>query len=182
MKKVYLLIVSLLVSSIVIAAPVSIPAPKIGNVEVAFSPNGGAEELVMKLIRSARSDIQVMAYGFTSRPIIEALVKAQRRGVNVVIAADSSNINNPAGLSALSILNTAGVKVRTVSKFRILHDKVVIVDGKHVEFGSFNFTKSAETANSENVAVFWDAPEMAEVYFKHWEKRWRAGKAFTTNY
>jgi delta-aminolevulinic acid dehydratase/porphobilinogen synthase len=37
-----------------------------GSLEIAFSPNEGAEDLVVKLIDSARSEIRVMAYSFTS--------------------------------------------------------------------------------------------------------------------
>jgi phosphatidylserine/phosphatidylglycerophosphate/cardiolipin synthase-like enzyme len=178
MKKI-ILVVSLLVSSWAVAQPVAIESPQIGAVEIAFSPKGEAEELVLKLIRSARSDIQMMAYSYTSKPIISALLKAKRRGVRVAVAVDSSNITDKVAKSALSALIRTGVEVRTVTKMRIVHDRILIVDGKHLKFGSFNYAMAASAGNPENVTVFWDAPELAEVYFDHWQRRWRQGMTFT---
>lgn len=64
----------------------------------------------------------------------------------------------------------------------VQHDKVIIVDGRHVETGSFNYTASAEKYNSENAIVMWDAPELAAQYQKHWQSRWDQGRDFTPSY
>ncbi|EHT8677183.1 hypothetical protein KYS33_004286 [Salmonella enterica] len=68
------------------------------------------------------------------------------------------------------------------SNYKIQHDKVIIVDGRHVETGSFNYTASAEKYNSENAIVMWDAPELAGQYLKHWQSRWNQGRDFTPSY
>lgn len=179
MKKT-ILILSLLVSSFVHATPFTIESPKIGSIEVAYSPEGGGQELILKLIRSARVDIQLMAYTFTSKAVTEALIKAHRRGVRVSVAADIENTKSKNGQMAMSVLVKAGIPVRTVTKYRaMMNDKMLIVDGKHVEAGAFNFSKlSADAPQPENVTVYWDAPEVADVYFGHWQNRWRRGKAF----
>ena len=39
--------------------------PGVGKIEVAFSPKGGAEELIIKSIDSAQSEIKMLAYAFT---------------------------------------------------------------------------------------------------------------------
>ena len=39
-----------------------------------------------------------------------------------------------------------------------------MVDGRHVETGSFNFTVSAAKRNSENVLVLWNNPTLANRY------------------
>ncbi len=136
-----------------------------GSLEVAFSPAGGGEELVIKVIDSARSEIKVLAYSFTSAPVVRALLAAHKRGVSVSIVADEkSNLSEGGGnqkaVAALSALANAGVDVRTTSAFSI-HHKVLCVDRVHVETGSFNFSASAETRNSENVLVNWNNPELA---------------------
>ena len=53
------------------------------DAQVAFSPNGGATDLVVRTIESAHHTILMAAYTFTSRPIAAALVKARQRGVDV---------------------------------------------------------------------------------------------------
>src|ERR1017187_4828029 len=61
-----------------------------GELEVAFSPNGGCTNLVIKVIHSAKTSIRVLAYSFTSAPIAQALVEAHKRGVDVQMVIDKS--------------------------------------------------------------------------------------------
>jgi hypothetical protein len=44
--------------------PVTVPSA--GELEVAFSPNGGGTDLVIKVIHSAKTSIRVLAYSFSS--------------------------------------------------------------------------------------------------------------------
>lgn len=179
MKK-FIFILSLLLSSSATAQSVVVDAPKIGSVEIAFSPQGGAQDLILKLIRSARTDIQMMAFALTSKPVVDALVKAKRRGVDVAVAVDNSNTTVKTGQLSLAALAKAGVSVRTVSKFKEMNDKLLIVDGKHIEFGSYNYTKASNVANSENVTVLWNAPELVNIYFNHWQRRWQQGADYVS--
>jgi hypothetical protein len=45
--------------------------PATGTIEAAFSPNEGAEALVLKVINSARSEIRMLSYSFTSAPVTQ---------------------------------------------------------------------------------------------------------------
>jgi phosphatidylserine/phosphatidylglycerophosphate/cardiolipin synthase-like enzyme len=49
----------------------------------------------------------------------------------------------------------------------IAHNKVMILDGQTVITGSFNFTKSAEESNAENLLVIRDAA-IAGQYAANW--------------
>lgn len=84
--------------------------------------------------------------------------------------------------AAMNLVTNAGIPLRVNSNYKIQHDKVIIVDGRHVETGSFNYTASAEKYNSENAIVMWDAPELAGQYLKHWQSRWNQGRDFTPSY
>jgi phosphatidylserine/phosphatidylglycerophosphate/cardiolipin synthase-like enzyme len=152
----------------------SAPAPAVGTREVAFSPSGGAEALVVKVIDSAKSELRVLAYSFTSAPITAALLRAKKRGVDVRLVADHhNNVGNSKAEAALSALATAGVDVRLVSVFPIHHDKVLIADRETVELGSFNFSSAAESRNSENVLVNWHDPGLAALYLAHFDRNYR---------
>ena len=87
------------------AATGSVPAT-----EVAFSPSGGATDLVVKTISEARQSIRVAAYSFTSKPISEALLEAHKRGVDVRVVADKSQAT--ARYTAVTFLANMGVPVR----------------------------------------------------------------------
>lgn len=73
-------------------------------------------------------------------------------------------------------LLTAGIPLRTDSDFKIQHDKVIIVDEQSVETGSYNFTASADRANSENAILIEDEPALATQYLAHWQDRWQRGQ------
>ena len=157
-----------------------------GTLEVAFSPKQGAEALVLKAIDSARSSIKVMAYSFTSSKVTAALLRAQKRGVTVSLVADEQhNLKNgasPKARAAFSALSLAGAQVRVISAFAIHHDKVLIVDDLHVQLGSYNYSESAATRNSENVLVNWNNPALAAVYADHFAKNWALAQQFNPGY
>lgn len=164
----------------------SFSVPAAGSIEVAFSPNEGSEALVVKVIDSAKSELMVLAYSFTSAPVTAALLRAKKRGVDVHLVADQKNnvSEDRSGKSraALSALVNAGVDVRTISVYPIHHDKVIVADRQTVELGSFNYSDAAARKNSENVLVNWGNPKLAEVYLKHFERNYRQATPYTMPY
>jgi phosphatidylserine/phosphatidylglycerophosphate/cardiolipin synthase-like enzyme len=78
-----------LADAIETAAPVAVPAA--GSIEVGFSPKGGAEALVLRVIDSAKTDIKALSYSFTSPRVVAALLRAAKRGVAVSLVADYKN-------------------------------------------------------------------------------------------
>ncbi|MEI6767739.1 MAG: phospholipase D family protein, partial [Betaproteobacteria bacterium] len=154
-----------------------------GHVEIAFSPNEGSEDLVIKAIDSSRTEVRVLAYSFTSAPITQALLRAKKRGAKVMLVVDQkSNINedrSSKSQAALSALANAGCEVRTISAYPIHHDKTIIIDQETVETGSFNFSQAAAHRNSENVIVHWNNPKLAHVYLEHFERNYKLSKPFT---
>ncbi|HBR3263283.1 TPA: phospholipase D family protein [Klebsiella pneumoniae] len=148
------------------------------SIETGYSPEGTALQLVLKTINSAQQEIRLMGYSFTSPEVAGALVRAKRRGVDVKVVLDwkaNTGKQNPASLAAMNLLVNAGIPVRTVSQYKIMHDKVIIADGRNIEVGSFNYTRSADRVNSENVLVVWDVPVVAQRYLQHWSTRWSQG-------
>ena len=146
--------------SLTLFAPV--PVVYAASIETGYSPEGTALQLVLKTIDSAQQEIRLMGYSFTSPEVAGALVRAKRRGVDVKV--------------------NAGIPVRTVSQYKIMHDKVIIADGRNIEVGSFNYTRAADRVNSENVLVVWDVPVVAQRYLQHWQSRWNGGTDWHSSY
>lgn len=134
--------------------------------QVYFSPRGGAQAAVIEQIQSAKSTIYVQAYSFTSKPIIEALVRAQKRGVNVIALLDKSNLSDR--YSAADLIDHFGVGTLIDDKHKIAHNKIMIIDQETVITGSFNFTKAAEEGNAENLLVL-KSSQLADTYYRNWE-------------
>lgn len=133
---------------------------------------------MLETIASAKHDIQILAYAFQAPDIMQALVDAKSRGINVRVVVDKKRNKGKTSKKAMDFVTSNGVELRTNDHFHIHHDKVIIVDGTTVETGSFNFAPSAETANSENVVVIREMPEVARQYLAHWQSRWDLGKPY----
>ncbi|WMD22939.1 phospholipase D family protein [Achromobacter seleniivolatilans] len=145
------------------------------SVQVGFSPEGSARTLVLETIGSAKHSVQMLAYAFQAPDVMQALVAAKHRGVDVRVVVDKKRNQGKTSKTAMDYVTANGVELRTNDHFHLHHDKTIIVDGSTVETGSFNFAASAETANSENVVVIRDMPEVARQYLDHWQSRWDLG-------
>ena len=159
-------------------------APVGPQVEVAFSPGEGAEGLVLRLIDSSRQSLRLAAYSISSAAVVGALQAAKRRGVDVAVVVDYRSMHDdPSGKAqaALKILKNAGIATRTIARYPIHHDKFIVVDGQHVETGSFNYSQAA-TRNSENVIVLWNHEKVARTYLKHWQSRFDQGDEYESTY
>lgn len=152
------------------------------EVFVGFSPEGSAQQLVINTLSEARQSIALMGYSFTSPTVVNALIAAKRRGVDVRVVLDSKGNQGKSSLAAMNLLVNAGIEVRTVDAYKILHDKVAIIDGVTTQTGSFNYSQAAARSNSENVVVMRNMPEVAQVYLQHWKTRWAQGQAWQSTY
>jgi phosphatidylserine/phosphatidylglycerophosphate/cardiolipin synthase-like enzyme len=136
-------------------------------IEIFFSPNGGCTEAILREIQDAKSNVLVQAYSFTSAPIAEALVDAHKRGVKIEVILDKSQRTEK--YSSADFLVNMGITTKIDDRHAIAHNKIIIIDGKVVITGSFNFTKSAEQSNAENLLIIRDKP-LAEKYTANWQK------------
>lgn len=117
------------------------------TVEVYFSPVGGCTQAVVGEVQKAKREIVFEAYNFTSPEILAALKSAIKRGVSVRAIYDRSQKDD-----ARTLADDLGVP-RVYGRHKIMHNKVIVIDGKTVLTGSFNFTTNAERFNSENLVV-----------------------------
>ncbi len=133
-----------------------------------FSPNGGCTQAIVEQLNDAKKSVLVQAYSFTSAPIARALVDAKRRGVDVRVILDRSQ-RSERYTSATFIANE-GIPTYIDPIHKIAHNKVMVIDGETVITGSFNFTKTAENGNAENLLVITHAPELAQRYTANWKE------------
>ena len=189
MSKIYPLLVLLF-----LARPLHAQSTIAPDIRVFFSPHGGCTEAVMDAIREARKSVLVEAYAFTSRQIGEALIDAKRRGVHVEVLLDKSQAEvreSDADMIAkggIPLFTMEGEEIRAshrAGRFTshaprghlakeprhgIAHNKVMIIDEAKVITGSFNFTRSAEEYNFENLLVISNDPPLANAYTAMWKR------------
>jgi phosphatidylserine/phosphatidylglycerophosphate/cardiolipin synthase-like enzyme len=137
--------------------------------QVCFTPGQNCTQIIIDAINHAQQSIYVQAYSFTSAPISSALLDAKRRGLDVKVILDKSQIKNNRYSSAKYLMNN-GIQTWIDYRPAIAHSKVIIVDKDTLITGSFNFTKAAQTRNAENLIVINDA-ELTKKYFNNWLDR-----------
>ncbi len=142
---------------------------------VCFVPGEDCEGVIVAQINQARSVILVQAYSFTSMPIAKALVSAKQRGVSVQVILDKSQRSER--YSGATFLANAGIRTLIDEQPSIAHSKVIIIDGTSVITGSFNFTRSAQQYNAENLIVIRDGV-LAQHYTQNWVTRERLSSVY----
>ena len=112
------------------------------------APESDCAAFAVRVIDRAEHEILVGAYGLTTGAgIVEALLRAHRRGVEVKLIADKTT---PCGRnSGIDPLASAGVPVWIDHSARIAHVKTMVIDGAVTLNGSYNWTRGA-AANSED--------------------------------
>lgn len=152
--------------------------PASGTIEIAFAPlpQRSAERLVKKIIDSANLSVVMAAYQMTSKPIADSMCAAAMRGVAVTAVLDQKSNPHGQSNSKRDYLTECGVYVRTDARYPIMHDKFMVVDNRHVETGSFNYSFAAAERNAENALVVWNNPAMAEQYQTEFERLFNEAK------
>ncbi|MGV3346419.1 phospholipase D family protein [Enterobacteriaceae bacterium LUAb1] len=173
-------IVILLISAFTFSVNTSAEIENLSDVQIAFSPNGDALNIIINEINEARNSIKVAAYAFTSEPISQALIKAKKRGVKVQLVADKKA--NSKKYTAVTFLANQGVPVRLNDRYAIMHNKFMIFDDKTLQTGSFNYSKAAQKSNAENVIIIKNNQEIAKKYTVNFEKLWSESKSLKPKY
>ncbi len=151
------------------------------SVSACFRPGpASCADLIVSKLDAAGLKIRMQAYYLTSPLILHALAAAKRRGLDVEVILDKSQdrrTSTRSRYSGATYLANAGVPVWIDDLPAIAHNKIVIIDDRAVITGSFNFTKSADERNAENVVML-DSPEVAGWFAQNWEARRAASRLF----
>ena len=151
-------------------SPKATPHPEtmVGGVRVEcyFAPEDKVRRQILAELREAVATIDFMAFSFTSVEIAEAMAERMQAGVRVRGIFETRSAGSK--YSRDDFLEARGAEIRLDANKYTMHHKVIIIDGETVITGSYNFSKSAEEKNDENVLILHDA-ETAEAYAREFE-------------
>jgi phosphatidylserine/phosphatidylglycerophosphate/cardiolipin synthase-like enzyme len=143
-----------------------------------YTPHGTAANIVAA-IDAAKESLVVANFSFTHAELIEALKRAKDRGLKIRIVFDRYQYGF---LKEMAEMAELGFDVRLSNgkdgQKGVMHNKFVVVDGKLVETGSFNWTFNGELNNYEN-AAFLDAPDDAAAWTAYFERIWKQARVPT---
>lgn len=143
--------------------------------KVCFTPSQACLPMIVAELDQAKITIQMQAYSLTSKPIADALIRAKKRGVHVIVLADKSQKRER--YTQIKLLKRAGIAVYIDYRPAIAHNKIIIIDGVTVIGGSYNFSKSAESRNAENVTIIKNK-DFAALYDANFKKRLEVSNMF----
>jgi phosphatidylserine/phosphatidylglycerophosphate/cardiolipin synthase-like enzyme len=142
------------------------------DVEVYFSPGGGAREAVIASIQSSTGSVYVAMFYMSSADIVQALCEAKLRGVEVVAVFDDSQRRSFRYLQYGISMRLHGIPVRYGFPDKgKMHSKFAVIDGSAVLSGSYNWTESAENFNTEDMTIM-RSPKTAALYEEQFARIW----------
>jgi phosphatidylserine/phosphatidylglycerophosphate/cardiolipin synthase-like enzyme len=132
------------------------PSPRLTingvDFEVYFSPDDQPADRIVELLYGAQASIVFMAFSFTSDDISQALQDRFNADVTVRGVMETDQVRTNEG-TEYDTLRQLGMIVRLDGNPGDMHHKVIIIDERIVITGSYNFSRSAEERNDENVLI-----------------------------
>ncbi len=137
-------------------------------IEVYFSPEDSTLEHILAVVNAAQHSIYFLAYSFTSDDLAAAMMERAKSGVTVEGVFDRDQYHSNTG-TEFEHLQNAGIDVRLDGNPRLMHNKVIIVDGQTVITGSYNFSNNAEHINDENTLIIHNQ-DIAAIYTSQFQQ------------
>lgn len=141
--------------------------------EILMTRTGSVAEAIERLLGEAEHSIQAALYRFNLPRLWAALDAAGKRGVRVRLVLDRNKFAE--SHSARELFSNGSLPFRLSSgrpgAAGKMHHKFVVIDGKTVLTGSYNWTIESEEQNFENLAVLRDSRTVA-LYQREFDSLW----------
>ena len=122
------------------------------NFELYLLPNKGVLNRVLESLNNAQDSIQIAMFTFTHPRVLDALIKAHKRGVKVCTVFDYLSHKGASRFMAQK-LKEAGIPIFHNRGLALMHHKLAFIDQKTLITGSTNWTKSGFEKNQECLVV-----------------------------
>ncbi len=132
-----------------------------------FAPENATIRPLLKEIASAKRSIHFMAFSFTHDALGQAMRDSFKSGVAVQGVFEERQVN---AYSEYESMKGAGIPVIQDRNTGSMHHKVIIIDEETVITGSYNFSKNAETRNSENLLIIRENHDIARAYLAEFDR------------
>jgi len=143
------------------------------QVDVLFSPDDLVVDRLSMLLGEAQQSIYFLAYSFGSNDLGNIIREKAAQGIVVGGVLESDQVTseqaNPTQVEELNLFRQAGLDIRLDGKTEVMNHKIMIIDGRIVVMGSYDFTNRAETENDENVLIIYDE-KIAQKFMEEFER------------
>jgi phosphatidylserine/phosphatidylglycerophosphate/cardiolipin synthase-like enzyme len=139
----------------------------LGTTPAINDPEFDCAKAIIDLFDQAKNIVHVAIYSLTEPNIVDAMIRANNRGVKVEIIADATQSKSARQAYMIRKLIQSGVNIRVATRQKsLMHNKVAIFDNQTICTGSFNWSVNAEENNDENLLIV-DGQDLANDYEKY---------------
>jgi phosphatidylserine/phosphatidylglycerophosphate/cardiolipin synthase-like enzyme len=137
-------------------------------IAVYFSPDDGIALQLNELLSLAEESIRFLAFSFTTDEFGKTIRIQAGNGRTVAGVMEEEQVKSNIG-TEYDLFKQAGMDVYLDGNEGQMHHKTMIIDERIVITGSYNFSRSAETSNDENLIVI-DNEQIANYYLQEFQR------------
>ena len=134
-----------------------------------FSPGEECLNAIIHHIRNATEKIRICLFTISDNRISQELISKHNRGVSIKIISDNDKIFDKG--SDIHDLAEAGIPIRLDITNNHMHHKFALFDSHITLTGSYNWTRSAERYNHENILIT-DSDKVLREFDKEFNSLW----------
>lgn len=140
-----------------------------------FSPGDTCRNVIIQQIQSAVKQVQICVFTISDDLISDAILTSHKLGKDVRIITDNDKSLDEG--SDIERMVRQGVQIKMDRTQNHMHHKFMIVDGKTIITGSYNWTRSAARYNHENILLTQDA-HLVKSFLKQFDQLWKEMEAY----
>ncbi len=137
--------------------------------KVYFSPGTDCLNAITETLKKAKRKALICVFTISDNRIVDAIKEMQLNGVDIKVISDNDKRYDRG--NDVEYIAGLGIKVRLDTTHAHMHHKFAVIDDKITITGSYNWTRSAETMNYENILLT-DDKDVAKAYSKEFRKLW----------
>ena len=142
-----------------------------------FSPGPDCRIAIEQAMETALDELLICVFTISDDRLSDAIQRAHQNGLTVRVISDNDKMEDKG--NDVERLSLSGVDVRIDRSPEHMHHKFMVVDGRTVLTGSYNWTRSAETRNEENLVVL-DDPVLAGRFAEEFNRIWNLSDPVST--
>ncbi len=141
--------------------------------KVYFSPGFECLDAIVNNLLKAKNSVKICVFTISDNRIIDAIKELQYRGVDIKVITDNDKRFDKG--SDIGYLVRKGIPVKIDLTEAHMHHKFAVIDETTTITGSYNWTRSAEKYNNENIIVT-DSKKISKEFLKEFNKLWKEMK------
>ena len=138
--------------------------------KIHFSPGSDCLNAIVDALKNAKKRANICVFTISDNRITDAIREAQLSGVNVKIISDNDKRYDEG--SDIETISRMGIDVKLDKTKAHMHHKFAVIDDTITISGSYNWTRSAETVNHENIMIT-DDQDVAKTFTREFDRLWQ---------